>query len=167
MVNKKSVVDPSEKEFTKQVIRTAKLYGYLSAHFRPARVKGKKGGPDRWVTAVDGDGKGFPDLVIVHPKTGAIIVAELKVKGRFTAEQEIWLQAFALTGVPTYRWRPSDWPEIMSVLKNPPPIDVRAALIKAKNDRTVSRKNPGPTSRNRTASVRGYARSLSAGKRAI
>ncbi len=48
----------SEAEFTRQVLQLAKLRGHKTAHFRPAMLKGKDG-QERWITAVQGDGKGF------------------------------------------------------------------------------------------------------------
>jgi hypothetical protein len=100
----------SEAEFTSQVIQYAALFGWASAHFRPGMTQS-----GRWVTAVQGDGKGFPDLLLVKPKR--LVVAELKVgRNRVTGEQRAWLRRFELAGVPAYTWRPGDWPEIERVL---------------------------------------------------
>jgi len=50
--------------------------------------------------------KGFPDLCMVHPKSGALIFAELKSEtGRVTVEQDRWLRALAFRGV-AFVWRP-------------------------------------------------------------
>jgi len=98
----------TEAEFTAQVIAFARLHGWRVAHFRAARTA--KG----WRTPVQGDGKGFPDLILVSK---CVIVAELKVgSNKPTAEQDAWLWAFTLAGVPAYIWRPSDWDEIELVL---------------------------------------------------
>lgn len=58
--------------------------------------------------------KGFPDLVIVFPRTGALAFIELKsADGMPTSEQRQWLAAlqagarFAVREV--YLWRPEDW----------------------------------------------------------
>lgn len=57
---------------------------------------------------------GFPDLVIVFPRTGALIIAELKsADGAVSDDQRRWLDAlrqgaqFAAREV--YLWRPEDW----------------------------------------------------------
>lgn len=98
-----------EEAFLAQVIAFAKLHGWRSAHFRPAKTE--RG----WRTAVQGDGKGFPDLVLIRGDT--IIVAELKVgRNQLTVEQRAWLVAFEMAGVPAYTWRPKDWSEIEQVL---------------------------------------------------
>ena len=68
-----------------------------------------------WVTAVSGDGKGFPDLLLVRGRK--IIVAELKVgKNKVTPEQMLWLDAFATAGVEAHIWRPENWDKINEVL---------------------------------------------------
>jgi hypothetical protein len=101
----------TEVEFLRQVIGLAQLFGWRVAHFRPAQTK-----TGRWITAVQGDGKGFPDLVLV--RKGRIVIAELKVgKNRTTPDQQKWLAAFReVQGVAVYEWRPCDWGEIESVL---------------------------------------------------
>ncbi len=58
--------------------------------------------------------KGFPDLVIVFPRTGALAFVELKsTDGTVTPEQRQWLaalQAGARIAVrEVYLWRPEDW----------------------------------------------------------
>jgi hypothetical protein len=58
--------------------------------------------------------KGFPDLVIVFPRTGALLFVELKsTDGEVTAEQRQWLAALRagarLAVREVYLWRPEDW----------------------------------------------------------
>jgi hypothetical protein len=104
----------TEAAFLLQVMKYAKLRGWRTAHFRTARTT--KG----WRTAVQGDGKGFPDLVMV--RGSRMIVAELKVgDNKLTSEQHEWILSFNevfgfLHDQRTYVWRPSDWPEIEKVL---------------------------------------------------
>jgi hypothetical protein len=103
----------TEAEFTKQVIQYAKLHGWKTAHFRPALSQSGK-----WMTAVQGDGKGFPDLVLV--RSGELIFAELKVgKNKETAEQREWIDAIntSTRGVRAYIWRPDQWGFIETILK--------------------------------------------------
>lgn len=102
-------VPVTEAEFTRQVIAFAKLHGWRTAHFRPGLTK--KG---RWVTAVQGDGKGFVDLIFVRRK---VVVAELKIgKRKPTTEQYAWLGAFQSAGIPAFVWTPASWAEIERVL---------------------------------------------------
>ena len=62
-----------EEAFLQQVMDFAKIQGWRRAHFRPAKTA--KG----WRTPVSGDAKGFPDLLLIRPRTGHRLVAELKV----------------------------------------------------------------------------------------
>lgn len=101
----------TEAAFTKQVLDLARVFGWRSAHFRPARTA--NGG---WRTAVSGDGVGWPDLVLC--RGAVILVAELKVgRGKATPEQQAWLAAFRAAGVPAFEWRPEDWEAIEAVLR--------------------------------------------------
>ena len=104
----------TEAEFQRQVLELAKLHKWRSAHFRPGMTA--KG---RWVTAVQGDGKGFPDTLLIRGRE--LVVAELKVgKNKVTPEQAQWLTAFAEADIPAFVWTPEDWPEIVIVLSNGP-----------------------------------------------
>ena len=100
----------NEAAFTTQVIQLAQFCGWRVAHFRPARTA------TGWRTAVQGDGKGFPDLVMI--RNGALIVAELKMPGgKPTQEQIEWLKAFDSIGCGRVNtWTPDDWPEIERML---------------------------------------------------
>ena len=99
----------TESEFLDQVLQYAALRRWRTAHFRPARTV------DGWRTAVAGDGKGFPDLLLCRER---IVVAELKVgRNQLTGEQRQWLMWFEAAGIPAYTWRPDDWAEIEQVLQ--------------------------------------------------
>ena len=101
----------SEREFTVQVIRLAQLHGWAVAHFRPARTA--KGG---WRTPVQGDGAGFPDMVLV--RAGVILFVELKCPpNRLTALQSGWLGLLQDTGLYARVWSPADWDHIEEVLR--------------------------------------------------
>lgn len=105
---KKSTI--SEKEFQQQVIEYAQVRGWKVAHFRPGMTK-----DGNWVTAVSGDGKGFPDTLLI--RRTEIIVAELKVSyNKPSKEQQAWLTAFSMAGVEAYVWWPEDWEQIEKVL---------------------------------------------------
>ncbi len=104
----------SESVLLAHILKFARLTGWMSAHFRPGLTQRGK-----WITAVQGDGKGFPDLVLVHKQKQRCIVAELKVeKGKLTQEQKDWLDYFrAVPGIETYLWRPSDYDKVLGVLE--------------------------------------------------
>jgi hypothetical protein len=62
---------------------------------------------------------GFPDLVMIHPKKLRLAFVELKsMHGRLTLAQKLWRTALcALSGVEYYTWKPSDWTELVEILK--------------------------------------------------
>lgn len=80
----------SERDLQDAVIKLAKLLGFLSYHTYDSRKSTK----------------GFPDLVLVHKWSGALLFIELKsATGRVTDEQDEWLRALAVRGV-AFVWRP-------------------------------------------------------------
>lgn len=83
----------TESDYYRTVIDAAHILGWRVAHFRPARTT--KG----WRTAVQGDGKGFPDFVLVHAGAGRVWFVELK-RGiaRLSPEQEQWGEALSRAG---------------------------------------------------------------------
>lgn len=88
----------------KAIIETAQLTGWLVAHFRPARTE------EGWRTAVEGDGKGFPDLVLC--RSPAVLFVEVKSKGgRLSREQDRWRLGLELAGASYQLVRPDnfDW----------------------------------------------------------
>ena len=105
-----------ESDFQKAVIDLAHTFGWLVAHFRPAM--NKRG---QWMTAVQADGAGFPDLVLVRGLH--IKIAELKLSGKKPSKaQARWLAAFyrasqASAYVRTYLWTPIDWDTIVAELR--------------------------------------------------
>lgn len=101
----------TEADFLRQIIDLARLLGWRTAHFRPA-WSGRG-----WRTPVQGDGAGFPDLILVRRER--MIAAELKreVGGAVSPEQVAWLQAFDTAGLETAIWRPSDLTRIAEDLR--------------------------------------------------
>lgn len=96
----------SESELQDGIIELAQTLHWRVVHFRPARVVKK--GKVSWRTAIQGDGMGFPDLLLLRGSRG--IAAELKSGNlKPSAEQLDWLDAFRMAGFETYCWRPSDW----------------------------------------------------------
>ena len=111
----------SETEFTRRVIKLARLNGWRVLHIRPGRTIRKDPATGEvktdWRTPIQGDGKGFPDLLML--RDDRMVVAELKVgKGKKTPEQVAWLQAFVLAGVQdVFTWFPGEWEEIEAILR--------------------------------------------------
>ncbi|MDV2988556.1 MAG: hypothetical protein P3T54_00115 [Dehalogenimonas sp.] len=100
-----------EDQFQQQIIKLARTLGWKIAHFRPAMTA------NGWRTAVSGDGKGFPDCVLV--KGSRLVIAELKTdspKSQTSPEQNAWLEAFGGTKCEVYIWRPRHWDEIVEIL---------------------------------------------------
>ncbi len=93
----------SERDFERQVLELARLCGWRTAHFRPAKTS--KG----WRTPVSGDGAGFPDLVLCRGP--CLVFAELKSgRGRVSSEQAAWLEDLGRCGrVEARLWRPADF----------------------------------------------------------
>lgn len=92
----------SEDDLLRTVIDMAQRMGVLVAHFRPAQSK-----TGRWLTAVQGDGKGFPDLVVAGG--GGVLFRELKAaKGSTTPEQRRWLGMLTTAEADADVWRPAD-----------------------------------------------------------
>jgi hypothetical protein len=92
----------SEDVLLRTVIDMAQHMGVLAAHFRPAQAKS-----GRWLTAVQGDGKGYPDVTLVGP--GGVLFRELKADRKYPApEQRRWLTALDEAGADAGVWRPAD-----------------------------------------------------------
>lgn len=92
----------SEDHLLVAVLDMAKQMGVLTAHFRPAQAKS-----GRWLTPVQGDGKGFPDVVLAGE--GGLLFRELKsAKGILSPEQKVWLDVLAAAGADAGVWRPAD-----------------------------------------------------------
>jgi hypothetical protein len=105
-----AIADETEESFTRAVLQLAALFGWRRIHLRPA--VNRRG---NWSTPVQGDGEGFPDLLLL--RRGRLIVAELKVPGNNTTpEQEAWLAAFREAQAGVYTWRPADWKLIEEIL---------------------------------------------------
>ena len=100
----------TEKDFTASVIELAQVLGWKVAHFRPAMTS--KG----WRTPVQGDGKGFPDLVMAKGDH-RLIFAELKSEGgRMSPEQDAWHDALRYTGAAMCVFYPRHWDVIVEML---------------------------------------------------
>lgn len=79
-----------ERDLQGAVVELARMLGWLVYHTHDSRHSAA----------------GFPDLVMVHPGSGALLFAELKTaRGKVTPEQWEWLRALAVRGV-SFLWRP-------------------------------------------------------------
>ena len=108
----------SETAFTAQILELAQTFGWKTAHFRPGMTSRlDRNGKSVWVTAVQGDGAGFPDLVLV--RASRLIFAELKSEtGAVKKLQGGWLVALeGIKGAEVYVWKPSDWDLILRILR--------------------------------------------------
>lgn len=96
----------SEADWQRRVMDAAKQFGWRRVHVRASQISG------RWQTAYDGD-PGLPDLILA--RDGVVLLAELKSeKGSFRPGQREWLAAAGDAG---FLWRPSNWPEVVEVLR--------------------------------------------------
>lgn len=99
MTTKRTAPRVPEAALQAMVIHLAQLRGWRVAHFRPAMVGG------RWMTPVQADGAGFPDLCMAHPQHG-VIFAELKAaRGRLTTDQQHWQAVLTAAGARHHVWR--------------------------------------------------------------
>ncbi len=102
--------DASERLFQDAVEQIAKMNSWLIFHASPKMVR-----PGVWRS----DGKGFPDLVLCHPKRG-FIMAELKSQdGRLSHDQKLWAEALMNAGIEHYVWRPNQLDLIAARLGRP------------------------------------------------
>jgi hypothetical protein len=94
----------SENDLLKCVLSLAKLYGWRSFHARPAMTaKGYR-------TPVQGDGKGFPDLVLCKPGRPVLFVELKSDNGEVSLAQHEWLDELdKSSGADSHVWRPAYW----------------------------------------------------------
>jgi hypothetical protein len=105
----KTTVDVTEAALLSHVVELAHMLGWACVHFRPALTK------HGWRTPVQGDGKGFPDCILVRDR---VIFAELKSDtGRLTPEQMAWFNRLTSAGIEAHIWRPADLQQIAEVLR--------------------------------------------------
>lgn len=95
--------NPSETQLEDGIIAMAKLQGWRVHHQRPGLNRSGK-----WSSQIKGH-KGFPDLVLAHPKRRRVLIVELKsAKGKLSDDQVLWAEA--LEGTVEYMvWTPTEW----------------------------------------------------------
>lgn len=83
----------SEAQLQDAILELAELRGWLFFHDYDSRR----------------NNPGWPDLFLLHPRTGEIVIAELKAaRGRLSGDQKVWIAAFAVAGITVHVWRPID-----------------------------------------------------------
>jgi len=103
-------------ELQKKVIELGHTFGWRIAHFRSVQTK-VRGGGFRYLTPVAADGKGFPDLMLVHPERGVLMFREMK--GQYeplSEEQKQWGAWLNEAGQDWDVWRPKHWEDIVATL---------------------------------------------------
>jgi hypothetical protein len=91
-----------EEQLVRNVVKLARYCNVLVAHFRPALTN--RG----WRTPVQGDGKGFPDLVLVGP--GGVLFREAKSdRGSLEPDQKTWRDALVGAHADWGVWKPRDF----------------------------------------------------------
>jgi hypothetical protein len=100
----------SERQFQAEVIRRAKLFGWLVHHSRPAIGRG-----GRWNTPIEGD-PGYIDLTLA--RSGRLLLLELKsATGKTSPAQRAWISTLSqVPGVEVHVLTPNDWPLIDRLL---------------------------------------------------
>ena len=84
----------TETAFQAAVVELAHLRGWLVFHVHDSRR---------------GLGAGYPDLTMVHTRTGQLLFAELKSDvGRISQGQYRWMEALNRGGHHVHVWRPAD-----------------------------------------------------------
>lgn len=104
-----------EADFQTRVTALAELRGWQWMHVKPGLFA-----DGRFATMTSGTmARGWPDLVMVQPRTGRLLFVELKVPpNQVTTDQSATLDL--LRSVPfaeVYVWRPEDWHVAERVLK--------------------------------------------------
>jgi hypothetical protein len=98
----------TESDLLRAVTDMAAIYGWEWVHFRPAQTS--RG----WRTPVQGPlGKGWPDLVLVHPSKGRLLFAELKSDTGSLSPAQVYVHSI----LPVHVWRPRDLDAIAEVLR--------------------------------------------------
>jgi hypothetical protein len=105
----------NESQFMKNVIELAQRCGWKVAHFKTVCVR-RDNGSFYYVTPVQADGAGWPDLVLARDER--LIFAELKAdKGTVSPEQTAWFEALQDAGQVVRIWKPKDWDNIVTELE--------------------------------------------------
>jgi hypothetical protein len=92
----------TEKMWQRQVESWARRAGWLPYHTHNSM----------------GSTSGFPDLVLLRPRTSEVIYAELKTdRGKLSQPQLLWIDALKACGQRVFVWRPSDEQVVQETLQ--------------------------------------------------
>jgi len=112
----------SESQFERQVKQLAALFGYAYYH--------------TWRSIHSPDG--YPDCCLAKP--GRLVFIELKSeKGKVSDKQQEWLDTLEAAGAEAYVFRPSQFDELVEILRNKPRS---CAALKRREARVMERSNP-------------------------
>lgn len=109
----------TEAQYQAWIVKHARRQGW-SLQFHVLRARVKEG---RWVTNTSNPG--VPDLWLLRPETGQLVVLEVKKERDGTSEQrrrqqERWVAGLQqVPGVESYIVRPSDAAEVLALLAWP------------------------------------------------
>ena len=106
----------SEAQFFGAIVDLAHTFGWSVASFRAARLKDKDG-KERWRTPVRADGAGWPDLVLARLGSPILFLEVKSETGKVSPEQAEWLRLLGRAGSPAFVIRPSQWDELVTLLK--------------------------------------------------
>lgn len=118
------VQEMTEAQFQAWVIVKAKAAGWqLQFHVLRGQVKGQ------WLTNTST--RGVPDLWLLRPSTGQLVVLEIKAhRGRPTPEQLAWIAGLQqVPGVEAYIVRPTDARDVLDLLARPYPAKAEPATV--------------------------------------
>ena len=103
-----------ERAFREQVDELAEILGYQWMHVDPLRASG-----GLWKTPTHGPlGKGWPDSIYIHRRTGRTIFVEFKRELGKTSPDQQYVGVFLRgAGLEYHVWRPSDFEHIAEVLR--------------------------------------------------
>ena len=104
----------SEDEFRAQVNDVAEILGYQWMFVKPLRAAG-----GIWKTPTFGPlGKGWPDTLYIHRRTGRTLYVEFKRElGKLEPDQERVIAFLRAAGLEAYLWRPSDLESVIEIMR--------------------------------------------------
>ena len=119
---KDSPIKLSERQFMDATVQIAQTLGWKCSHFPTSMSVG-----GHYMTAVDYDGKGFPDCIFIHSVHRVLLVVEFKSqKGRMSPEQLAWADLFETVesavnshAVKYFVWKPAASQSIIEYLTDP------------------------------------------------
>ena len=103
-MTRRDPLELTEAQFLRQLVDLAAILGWHYVHFRPAQTShGSR-------TPVQGPlGKGWPDLLLIHPERKRTMFRELKADaGHLSPEQREVIVILTAAGLDAGTWKPAD-----------------------------------------------------------